>query len=161
MAYKIEYNAILVSSTTADLADEVFAENYLAYDTKTDSLKKGDGKTKFSELPIISSGAKGDAGDSPVIASNGNWEIGGVDTGIQAGGQNGLTPEVGTNGNWFVGTTDTGVQAQGETGEKGAKGETGEKGDPGSKIELRINNEVWEYRYEGEEEWTPVTVNTD
>lgn len=122
MAYKIEYNAILVSSTTADLADEVFAENYLAYDTKTDHLKKGDGKTKFSELPIISSGEKGEKGDKG---------------------------EPGEKGDAFVYEDFTPAQL------------VGLKGDPGSKIELRINNEVWEYRYEGEEEWTPVTVNTD
>ena len=46
----------------------------------------------------------------------------------------GNVPYVGENGNWWVGGSDTGVSAQGPKGDKGdagEKGETGEKGDKG------------------------------
>ncbi|WP_310993270.1 hypothetical protein, partial [Aequorivita marina] len=61
-----------------------------------------------------------DGADGSVITiENGNWYIDGVDTGVQAGGQNGedgATPEIGTNGNWWIDGVDTGVKAQGEDG---------------------------------------------
>lgn len=67
-------------------------------------------------------------GDTPVIGDNGNWFIGGVDTGVGAGGQNGKTPHVGENGNWFVGETDTGVSASGRDGTDGINGKDGTDG---------------------------------
>ena len=77
------------------------------------------------------------------IGPNGNWFINGVDTGVQAEGQNGtdgtdgtdgtngtdgtdgadgtngidgtngVAPHIGSNGNWWIGDTDTGVRAEG------------------------------------------------
>lgn len=64
-------------------------------------------------------GTNGTDGKTPEIGSNGNWWIGGQDTGKKAIGQDGAageTPFIGTNGNWWIGSTDTGVQAQGEDG---------------------------------------------
>ncbi|MBO4541531.1 MAG: InlB B-repeat-containing protein, partial [Bacilli bacterium] len=76
----------------------------------------------------------------PYIGDNGNWWIGGSDTGVsatgQAGkdgqdgkdghdgqdgrdghdGQDGQTPYIGPNGNWWIGDTDTGVSAEGAGG---------------------------------------------
>ena len=46
-----------------------------------------------------------------------------------ASGKDGNTPFIGENGNWWIGGTDTGVKA---TGEKGEKGDTGANGKDGS-----------------------------
>ena len=50
-------------------------------------------------------------------------------------GKDGLTPLIGNNGNWWIGGLDTGVKAagqQGIPGVKGVKGDKGDKGDNGS-----------------------------
>ena len=60
--------------------------------------------------------AKGEDGVTPHVGANGNWWIGTVDTGVKAEGKDGLTPFVGANGNWWVGTVDTGLPAKGEDG---------------------------------------------
>src|SRR5699024_1681685 len=100
-------------------------------------------------------GDKGDAGETPTIGSNGNWWIGGVDTGIPAtgssgsdgadgsdgkdgqdgkdgkdgeDGKDGLTPYIGSNGNWWIGTTDTGIKAAGTDGSDGKDGKDGVNG---------------------------------
>ena len=49
-----------------------------------------------------------------------------------ASGKDGNTPFIGENGNWWIGGTDTGVKAAGEKGEKGEKGDTGANGKDGS-----------------------------
>ena len=78
---------------------------------------------------------------TPYIGENGNWWIGGKDTGVHAtgddgkdgsdgqdgrdgvdgqdgkDGQNGETPYIGDNGNWWIGDEDTGVAAEGAGGE--------------------------------------------
>ena len=59
---------------------------------------------------------------TPHIGANGNWYIGGTDTGITAQGADGVTPHIGTNGNWWVGETDLGVPAQGAQGPVGPSG---------------------------------------
>ena len=49
-------------------------------------------------------------------------------------GKDGLTPFIGDNGNWWIGGLDTGVSAtgpQGPKGEQGIQGIQGEKGDKG------------------------------
>ena len=106
-------------------------------------------------------GDKGDPGDTPTIGSNGNWWIGGVDTGIPAtgssgsdgadgsdgkdgqdgkdgkdgkdgeDGKDGLTPYIGSNGNWWIGTTDTGIKAAGTNGADGKDGANGKNGTNG------------------------------
>ena len=57
-------------------------------------------------------------------------------------GKDGKTPFIGENGNWWIGGIDTGVKAagidgtdgvDGEKGDKGDKGDPGEKGDKGDK----------------------------
>ena len=101
-------------------------------------------------------GASGKDGNTPFIGENGNWWIGGTDTGVKAAGEkgekgdtgekgetgvdgkdgasgkDGNTPFIGENGNWWIGGTDTGVKATGEKGEKGEKGDTGANGKDGS-----------------------------
>lgn len=83
-------------------------------------------------------GKDGNDGFSPYIASDGNWWINGVNTGIKAvgkdgkpgkdgvngqdgkpgkdgaDGQSGQTPHIGSNGNWWIGNEDTGVTAVAE-----------------------------------------------
>lgn len=46
-------------------------------------------------------------------------------------GDDGLTPYVGGNGNWFIGGKDTGVPARGQKGETGAAGQNGADGKDG------------------------------
>ena len=43
-----------------------------------------------------------------------------------ASGEDGLTPTIGENGNWFIGGEDTGVPATGPAGEQGAPGTNGQ-----------------------------------
>ena len=72
------------------------------------------------------------ADEAPYIGSNGNWWVGGTDTGVKAAGDNGKpgkdgeTPYIGENGNWWIGFTDTKVKAAGTDGKDGEKGEDGE-----------------------------------
>ena len=72
------------------------------------------------------------ADEAPYIGSNGNWWVGGTDTGVKAAGDDGKpgkdgeTPYIGENGNWWIGFTDTKVKAAGTDGKDGAKGEDGE-----------------------------------
>lgn len=92
-------------------------------------------------------GDPGEDGDTPYIGENGNWWIGGVDTGIKAegsdgadgsdgsdgkDGQDGLTPYIGSNGNWWIGTTDTGIKAAGANGTDGKDGKDGINGKDGA-----------------------------
>ena len=79
-------------------------------------------------------GAPGHAGLSPVIGSNGNWYVGGVDTGVPAtgpqgpqgdAGLGGNTPAIGANGNWYIGGADTGIPATGPQGPQGDAGSIG------------------------------------
>ena len=72
------------------------------------------------------------ADEAPYIGSNGNWWVGGTDTGVKAAGDNGKpgkdgeTPYIGENGNWWIGFTDTKVKAAGTDGKDGEKGKDGE-----------------------------------
>lgn len=51
--------------------------NWMTWDTETG---------KYIDTGVQATGAKGDAGDTPYIGENGNWWIGGVDTGTRAQG---------------------------------------------------------------------------
>lgn len=48
---------------------------------------------------------------TPTIGGNGNWHVGGVDTGVKAGGSAGATPIIGDTGNWVIDGVDTGISA--------------------------------------------------
>lgn len=70
-------------------------------------------------------GKDGKDGDVPIIGENGNWIIGGTDTGIPArgkdgtngtNGKDGVTPVIGENGNWIIDGVDTGIPARGKDG---------------------------------------------
>lgn len=55
-----------------------------------------------------------------------------LDLKIESGGGGvGLTPHIGYNGNWWLGGDDTGQPARGEQGERGLRGERGEQGERG------------------------------
>ena len=116
------------------VGDEVWLNLY-----NLSTLKGRDGETGQD-------GASGKDGNTPFIGENGNWWIGGTDTGIKAAGEkgekgdtgekgetgasgkDGNTPFIGENGNWWIGGTDTGVKATGEKGEKGDAGANGKDG---------------------------------
>ena len=86
----------------------------------------------------------------PKIGENGNWFVGGEDTGTPARGEkgekgangekgetgtpgkDGATPEIGENGNWYIDGEDTGKPSRGEKGEQGVRGEKGEAGATGA-----------------------------
>ena len=102
-------------------------------------------------------GDPGEDGDTPTIGANGNWWIGGVDTGIPATGSDGadgsdgsdgtdgLTPYIGSNGNWWIGSTDTGIKATGSDGKGGQNGVDGQDGKDGvgiANIEINENGEL-------------------
>ena len=87
-----------------------------------------DNGATWASLGVNATGADGQDGKTPTIGANGNWWIGGIDTGIPAtgidgsdgqNGQDGLTPYIGSNGNWWIGTTDTGIKAAGTNGAAG------------------------------------------
>jgi len=81
--------------------------------TVTGSSSGGQRDIKVMTIVKSYAGQPGSNGDTPYI-SGGTWWIGGVDTGIEAGGEDGDTPYIGANGNWWIGTTDTGVKAEGQ-----------------------------------------------
>ena len=91
-------------------------------------------QTDMNDFWYYLSGADGQNGVTPNIGDNGNWWIGGEDTGIPAkgkdgaDGEDGATPVIGENGNWWIGGVDTGVPATGADGEDGATPEIGENG---------------------------------
>ena len=73
----------------------------------------------------VTSDLKGDKGEQPYIEEvNGvkYWFIGGVNTWVQAEGEDGKdgedgdTPYIGQNGNWWIGDEDTGVNPDGKAG---------------------------------------------
>lgn len=56
-------------------------------------------------------------------------------------GKDGITPHIGDNGNWYLGGTDTGKPSRGATGPAGADGKAGgqgPRGDPGATPNLQI-----------------------
>ena len=88
-------------------------------------------ETELNDFWYYLTGADGQNGVTPNIGENGNWWVGGKDTGVPAQGEdgnNGLTPNIGQNGNWWIGDEDTGVPAQGEDGNNGLTPNIGENG---------------------------------
>ena len=87
-------------------------------------------QTDMNDFWYYLSGADGQNGVTPNIGDNGNWWIGGEDTGIPAKGQDGkpgddgATPVIGENGNWWIDGVDTGVPAKGQDGQPGANGQS-------------------------------------
>lgn len=63
--------------------------------------------------------AQGKDGESPSIGADGLWYVGGKSTGVAARGENGLTPSIGEDGTWVIGGENTGVAAQGRDGLNG------------------------------------------
>jgi hypothetical protein len=97
----------------------------------------------YEDVTVAIRGPKGDPGTpgtngsdglTPEIGANGNWFIGGVDTGESAEGEKGdagESPTIGANGNWFIDGVDTGLPARGAKGDTGDPGDPGEAGTPG------------------------------
>lgn len=61
-------------------------------------------------------GAKGDTGDTGPRGPQGEPGPQGPPGGDGSPGADGITPTIGANGNWFLGGTDTGKPSRGETG---------------------------------------------
>lgn len=82
--------------------------------------------------------AENAAVNPPKLSENQTWMIWnpdtGVyeDTGVYSGGE---APAIGANGNWVIGGKDTGVSATGPQGPQGPKGDTGDTGPQGEKGE--------------------------
>ena len=70
-------------------------------------------------------GATGPAGVPGKDGADGKPGAAGADG---AKGADGITPHIGDNGNWYLGGTDTGKPSRGATGAKGDKGEPGTPG---------------------------------
>ena len=93
--------------------------------------------TSIQDFWNFLTGAKGQDGAPPTIGANGDWFIGGTDTGIPAKGQDGAPGQdgsvvtIGANGNWFIDGTDTGVKAFGQDGAPGQNGQNGQDGAAG------------------------------
>ena len=88
-------------------------------------------ETELNDFWYYLTGADRQNGVTPNIGENGNWWVGGKDTGVPAQGEdgnNGLTPNIGQNGNWWIGDEDTGVPAQGEDGNNGLTPNIGQNG---------------------------------
>lgn len=79
-------------------------------------------------------GADGKSGASPRLSANDTWLVYDIatqtwqDTGLYAGGQ---APYIGANGNWYIGGVNSGVSATGPQGPQGIQGIRGLKGDTG------------------------------
>ena len=86
---------------------------------------KGDTGAKGAPGP---QGPKGDTGDTGPAGPKGDTGATGA-TG--PAGSDGITPTIGANGNWFLGGTDTGKPSRGETGPQGPQGEQGPTGATG------------------------------
>lgn len=73
-------------------------------------------------------GNDGINGTNGVNGKDGKNGTNGVNGKDGASGKDGNTPFIGENGNWWIGGTDTGVKAAGEKGEKGDTGANGKDG---------------------------------
>lgn len=89
-----------------------------------------DGSTMNCGKVNVSGGGSGADGITPNIGPNGNWWIGGTDTGVKAAGTNGVdgkdgkTPYI-QNGYWYIDGVNTNVKAQGVDGKDGTNGADG------------------------------------
>lgn len=73
-------------------------------------------------------GPKGETGETGATGPQGPQGI----QGIQGpAGADGITPTIGENGNWYLGGTDTGKPSRGVQGVQGPKGDTGAQGPRG------------------------------
>ena len=105
------------------------------------------------------------ADEAPYIGSNGNWWVGGTDTGVKAAGddgkpgKNGETPYIGENGNWWIGATDTGVKAAATDGTDGKDGADGTNGVDGRTPQLKIGDDnLWYVSYDNGQNWESLNV---
>lgn len=79
-------------------------------------------------------GKTGDKGDSGQDGKDGKDGEDGKDGKDGVDGKDGATPKVGSNGNWWIGGVDTGIKVQGpkgDTGDSGADGKDGADGKNG------------------------------
>ena len=66
-----------------------------------------------------------------IFYTNGTYQEYTVTNGAAGSGTAADAPYIGDNGNWFIGGTDTGISAKGDKGDTGAKGDKGEPGEAG------------------------------
>lgn len=91
------------------------------------NVKWNPSQNSLPDFWLFLTGASGQNGQTPIIGANGNWWIGGKDTGKPAKGEKGdmsQAPEVyiGANGNWIINGVDTRVPATGKDGRDGLDG---------------------------------------
>jgi hypothetical protein len=72
------------------------------------------GKTGIQDFWYFLTGAKGQDGSTPVIGSNGNWFIDGIDTKFPSYGKDGSVITIGDNGDWFIDGKDMGIPTKSE-----------------------------------------------
>lgn len=107
----LDYIEALVSGDPLPDLEEIFRKI-------DDSYSKEQIDTMLSGV-VGTPGENGVDGQTPEIGENGNWWIGGFDTGTRAegvdgvNGENGETPEIGENENWWIGGVDTGKPSRG------------------------------------------------
>ena len=78
--------------------------------------------------PAGPQGPKGDPGAAGTPGKDGTNGKDGADGKPGAPGADGVTPHIGDNGNWYLGGTDTGKPSRGATGAKGDAGVPGKDG---------------------------------
>ena len=101
---------------------------------KGDPGPKGDKGEPGEKGDTGAQGAKGDTGATGPAGPQGPAGAPGKDgTNGKPGaaGADGVTPHIGDNGNWYLGGTDTGKPSRGATGAKGDAGATGPAGPAG------------------------------
>jgi hypothetical protein len=101
---------------------------------KGDPGPKGDNGEPGEKGDTGAQGAKGDTGATGPAGPQGPAGAPGKDgTNGKPGaaGADGVTPHIGDNGNWYLGGTDTGKPSRGATGAKGDAGATGPAGPAG------------------------------
>lgn len=115
-------------------------------------------KTELNDFWYYLQGAKGQDGLTPTIGDNGNWFIGGEDTGIPARGKDGNDGKdgkdalwtIGDNGNWWYWDykeerwIDSYKPSTGERGEAGNDGLQYKIGDNGNWFVYNYDTKEWE-----------------
>ncbi len=140
------------------------------------SLLKGADGTNGTNGINGTNGQNGADGKTPFIGENGNWWIGNTDTGVKAAGVNGEKGDRGDKGSdgkqIEVKKTDSHIQwryeggewqnlvalsditgPSGQNGNDGINGIDGTRGDDGKTPEFRVNGNILQWRYKGDEIW--------
>lgn len=113
-------SSLVINNGEGSLLNGLLDITELTNDKGSANLSLDVGKSILRKNVSLVKNKEGKDGNSPTVGANGNWHIGGVDTGIKA---EGVSPHIGSNGNWYVGTVDTGIKAKGDKGDTGLAGQ--------------------------------------